>query len=412
MKNIITSYHHSFAGGSKNTSRLLHYLSLKGYKIDSFFYELPKYFSYTKSVMSNYCLLEDDNVISHVVDYNKLSNFLMTEKITTLLDLNKNSTLFGANLFPYCNILLDAKYQTNSKLNDTNLILHPVGSDIWQIGIQMPSRVKWLLDNELVNYVLTYSDIFASEIKEFYNIDKKIYTLPPIYEKEKFSPLSVTKIRRRKSLLGFSDDMFIIHHHSSMRKIKCVEVVIDIAYKASESISKKTTLIMAGPIPNDLLPRLDFTTIKLHENFFSYKSCRGNLTILWAGYTEEVEYLIQISDVELNTSLHDSFNLSLMEAMACGVPVVTSNIVGIAPYIEKSNFGICFPTKRLNFRDLNKSIELLNKKAFFDIDFAVDAIIYIEKNKDYYFNQRYEMNEFIEREFSDEKVINEFSKFL
>ncbi len=235
------------------------------------------------------------------------------------------------------------------------------------------------MESPLVDTILTYSNCFINEIKEYYGIEKEINVLPPVIESEVFFPISKIEILKRKIQLGLNEEDFIIHHHSSMRKIKCPGTVIDISMKVSQLTSQKCILIMAGPIPHHELNFLNLPLTNLVGNsFFKYKTELKNLTILWSGIETSVEYLLQISDVELNTSLHDSFNVSLMEAMACGIPVVTSDVVGIKEHILIANAGFCFPSVKLGFDDLNIALQKENlKNNFFDIDYAVSAVLEI-----------------------------------
>jgi glycosyltransferase involved in cell wall biosynthesis len=292
------------------------------------------------------------------------------------------------------------------------LIIHPVGSDIWQIGPQIKSRVKWLLDSPFVDSILTYSNCFINEIKEYYNIEKQIHVLPPVLEKEKFFQINENVKFDRKVELGFDNEDFIIHHHSSMRKIKCPEIILDIVIKAATRMQRKCILIMAGPIPKDLLKSLNLNLMKLsHLSHFKYKSICKNLTVYWTGIETEVEYLLQISDVELNASLHDSFNISLLEAMACGVPVVTSDVVGISEHILKSNSGYCFPTIKLNFDDLNIALQQ-EKYKYFDIDYAIDSILAIERNTIKAHSMGEDGARYVQKEFSFENASKEFHKHI
>lgn len=413
-RNIISSYHHSFAGGSKNTSRLLHYLAQNGCNVEAYFFETPQYFTYTESPVKTHTL-SSIGIHSEVIDSNLIKNYSVTDKIVTSLQNTQSPILFGANLFPYCNILLDAKIQL-AQLQQSNpkLIIHPVGSDIWQVGTKLKSRVKWLLENPLVDSVVTYSENFVSEIKEYFNIDREINILPPVLERERFFPLGSIEISERRKSLGLNDDMFIIHHHSSMRKIKCPEIVLDIAQKAAQLISDKCVLIMTGPIPHEEISSLDLRLDSSTPNdHFEYKTELANLTVYWTGVLSNVEYLLQLADVEVNASLHDSFNLALMEAMACAVPVVTSDAVGISKHIIKANAGFCFPVKKLMFDDLNEVLELdKSKKSLFDIDFAVSAIESIAKDRAAAKLKGQEAARYVEEEFSLKKVTQEFYKHL
>jgi hypothetical protein len=158
IKNILSTYHHSFAGGSKNTSRLLHYFSDNGGSVDAFFFETPQFFKYTASKV-NVHTLPFLNVHSEVIDPLQIRNYAMTNHIVNEIKKKPGSVLFAANLFPYCDIMLEAKAQAiHAGYGCSRLVLHPVGSDIWQIGPQIKARVKWLLDNPLVDSIVTYSD--------------------------------------------------------------------------------------------------------------------------------------------------------------------------------------------------------------------------------------------------------------
>ncbi|HZZ74667.1 MAG TPA: glycosyltransferase family 4 protein [Puia sp.] len=414
MKQLISTYHHSFAGGSKNTSRLLHHLSKNGCVVQTYFFETPQYFTYTQSKV-NVHTLGAENIPTEVVDSQAVRNYLLTERVINGIDQQTEAILFGANLFPYCNILLDAKSQlVQEGKSNPRLIIHPVGSDMWQIGTKLKPRVKWLLDNPLVDTILTYSDSFVEEIKAYYHIQKDIHVLPPVLEKDTFFPISAAEKQQRRKALGFSEEDFIIHHHSSMRKIKCPEIVLDIVIKAAQNIPAPCTLIMTGPVPHELINALHLGLQPLpgHPHFLHLTRAH-NLTIYWTGILADVSYLMQLADMELNASIHDSFNLSLMEAMACGLPVVTSEIVGIAPHILKSGGGFCFPAKKLNFDELNQILDTNEAKhGIFDLDYAVDVIRTIADDRNNACSKGQAGAAYVAEEFGIEKAARIFHQFI
>lgn len=413
-KEIIATYHHSYAGGSKNTSRLLNYLSQSGCSVDAFFFERPQFFLYTSSNVKIHTL-NSYSIHSEVIESSAIKNYALANQIFECIENNDKAILFGTNLFPYCDVLHNVKSQLPiSKQKKQKLIIHPVGSDIWQIGPQIKSRVKFLLESPLVDSVITYSESFIGEIRDYYNIKREIHAIPPVLEKEKFFVLSSEEKKLRRTILFFQESDFLIHHHSSMRKIKCPESVIDIAIKATESISNNCFLLMTGPIPFKVIANLKLNLVNIgHESLFQYKTVLPNLTILWTGVLSNVENLLQISDVEINASLHDSFNISLMEAMACGVPVISSDIVGINSHIMKSGGGFCFPTNKLNFDELNDLISTdTEKNKHFDIDFAVDCLRSLAENKASAELMGRKGALYVSEEFSFKKVSGEFHKYL
>ena len=377
MDSVNAFFHHGFAGGSKNTSRLLHYLAKKR-PVTAYSLERPQFFEYTHSDVINKEIPKTE-LASHVIDSKFLTNYLIIQFIVNELKSTETSTvLLGANLFPYGELILRAKKQL-SRLCDLNfkLVLHPVGSDIWQIGTQIPDQVSALLDDGAVDGLFTYSKVFADEITAYFGIRNPIKIIPPVLEAEKFKSLSTEEKVARRKQIGFKAQDLVIHHHSSLRPVKCPEIVIKIAAATAERVAGTCYLIMSGPFDcNKITDWGGGHAQKINKGPFRYRSNIGRLTILWTGLTKQPEYTLQIADVELNASLHDSFNISLMEAIACGVPVVTNEIPGIVPDIRKSSSGIIFQSSRLGFDELNSIITgKQDRSTFFNMEEAVAAIV-------------------------------------
>jgi glycosyltransferase involved in cell wall biosynthesis len=61
------------------------------------------------------------------------------------------------------------------------------------------------------------------------------------------------------------------------------------------------------------------------------------------GEAQDVVALLSVSDLFLLPSLQESFGLSALEAMACGVPVVASNVGGLPEVITDGVTGFLHP---------------------------------------------------------------------
>lgn len=107
----------------------------------------------------------------------------------------------------------------------------------------------------------------------------------------------------------------ILVHTSNFRKIKRVEDVIYIFKKVHDEVPAKLLLIGDGP-----------------ERQYLEELCRqiGLCDeIRFLGKQDAVEELLAIADLFIIPSGKESFGLSALEAMACEVPVISSNIGGL-----------------------------------------------------------------------------------
>lgn len=112
-----------------------------------------------------------------------------------------------------------------------------------------------------------------------------------------------------------TNDEKIISHASNFRKVKRIEDVVKIFDYLQQNIDAKLLLIGDGP-----------------ERMKIEKLCRKlNLSkkVIFTGKTKFIEKLFSISDLFLLPSETESFGLVALEAMACGVPVISSNSGGL-----------------------------------------------------------------------------------
>lgn len=107
----------------------------------------------------------------------------------------------------------------------------------------------------------------------------------------------------------------ILVHISNFRKVKRVQDVINVFAQVAPKINSKLLLIGDGPERS-----------YMEELCRSYSLC-GEIRFL--GKQEAVEELLAIADLFILPSENESFGLAALEAMACEVPVISSNAGGL-----------------------------------------------------------------------------------
>lgn len=117
----------------------------------------------------------------------------------------------------------------------------------------------------------------------------------------------------------------IITHISNFRPVKRVEFIIEIFSKILKSMPAKLLLIGDGP-----------------DRGKAEKMCR-ELGIcdhtIFLGKHAEIEHLLAISDLSLYASETESFGLSILESLNCGVPVISSRVGGVPEVLENEKQG-------------------------------------------------------------------------
>ena len=137
----------------------------------------------------------------------------------------------------------------------------------------------------------------------------------------------------RERLIGDGAAKIAIHV-SNFRPVKRVRAVIEIFDRICRQVS--THLLMVGDGPE-----LDAASRLANERGLDDR-------VHFLGEQDQVLPLLSIADVFLLPSAQESFGLAALEAMACEVPVVASNIGGLPEVIDHGRDGFLHPLEDLD----------------------------------------------------------------
>jgi N-acetyl-alpha-D-glucosaminyl L-malate synthase BshA len=170
----------------------------------------------------------------------------------------------------------------------------------------------------VITFCLNQSDavtaVSESLRKDTYNhfgTDRDIHVIPNFIDSlDKIKPINM-EVRR----LYAKDDEKIITHTSNFRKVKRIEDVLLIFDKINKEIPCK--LLLAGDGPDRSLAERMGRDLNICDQ------------IIFIGKVRDTSHVLEISDLFLLPSETESFGLAALEAMAVGVPVISSNTGGI-----------------------------------------------------------------------------------
>ena len=185
------------------------------------------------------------------------------------------------------------------------------GTDITLVGSHpfYKPAVTFSINNS--DAVTSVSQSLKDDTLRLFNIKKEIEVVPNFIDTKKYENLYSDCERE----LIASKNEKIITHISNIRKVKRVDDVIEIFYRIQKELPAKLVIVGDGPEKESL------------ENLCKKKGIDEK--VLFVGNSHEVDKILCFSDLFILPSEHESFGLVALEAMVCGVPVISSNAGGL-----------------------------------------------------------------------------------
>ncbi|MEN9523632.1 MAG: N-acetyl-alpha-D-glucosaminyl L-malate synthase BshA [Bacteroidota bacterium] len=161
------------------------------------------------------------------------------------------------------------------------------------------------------NGITAVSEDLKNETFENFEINKEIKVIPNFIDLKRFK--TSNKEHFRKAIAP--NDEKILIHTSNFRKVKRVEDVVYMFENVVEKIPAKLLLVGDGPERHHIEQLCRSLDLCEHIRFL--------------GKQDALEELLALADLFILPSEYESFGLVALEAMACKVPVISSNAGGL-----------------------------------------------------------------------------------
>ncbi|MEB4596688.1 N-acetyl-alpha-D-glucosaminyl L-malate synthase BshA [Bacillus amyloliquefaciens] len=196
------------------------------------------------------------------------------------------------------------------------------GTDITVLGYDPSLKDLIRFAIEASDRVTAVSTALAGETYDLIKPDKKIETIYNFIDERVYLKKNTESIKEKHGILP---DEKVVIHVSNFRKVKRVKDVIRVFRNIAANTKAKLLLVGDGPEK--------CVAWQLVEKYGLQDQ------VLLLGNQDRVEELYSISDLKLLLSEKESFGLVLLEAMACGVPCIGTNIGGIPEVIKDQVSG-------------------------------------------------------------------------
>ncbi|QLF49303.1 N-acetyl-alpha-D-glucosaminyl L-malate synthase BshA [Capnocytophaga sp. oral taxon 902] len=217
------------------------------------------------------------------------------------------------------------------------------GTDITLVGNHPTYKEAVTFSINESDIVTSVSESLKQDTLRLFRIDKDIKVIPNFTNIKKSKETSPCK----RTVMAKPEEL-IVTHISNFRKVKRIDDVVRIFYGIQQKLPAKLIMVGDGP-----------------EREIADQLCKDlgiKSKVLFLGNTSDIDRILCFTDLFLLPSASESFGLSALEAMAAGVPVVSSNTGGLPEVNEEGVSGYLCPIGDVKAM-AEKAIYILEDKA-------------------------------------------------
>ena len=202
-------------------------------------------------------------------------------------------------------------------------------------------------------HFLVYTDCLITINTEDYQLAKKNLKAEKIehvhgvgVNTEVFKPVGEEQKQQLRKKYGYKAEDFLLFYAAEFNKNKNQQLLLKALALVKEEVpNAKLLLAGKGSLQKEcqeLAERLGITEM-----------------VDFLGYRDDIETLLKISDVAVASSLREGLPVNIMEAMACGLPVIATDNRGHRELIKNNKNGWIIGPQEVE--EFSKKIKLLTK---------------------------------------------------
>ncbi|HYG39104.1 MAG TPA: N-acetyl-alpha-D-glucosaminyl L-malate synthase BshA [Cytophagales bacterium] len=349
----------TFGGSGVVATELGKALANKDYKIHFITYSQPSRLDFFS-----------ENLFYHEVSFNTYPLFqyppyelALASKMVNVVQYEKLDLLHVHYAIPHASAAYMAKQILKSQGIDIPFVTTLHGTDITLVGKDASYEPVVTFSINQSDGVTAVSEDLKKDTYSHFKVINDIEVIPNFIDLERFKRQK--KEHFRSAIAPCGEKLLV--HTSNFREVKRVDDVVKVFHNVRKQIPAKLLLVGDGPERQ----RIEHLCREL-----------GNYNdIRFLGKLEAVEEVLSIADLFILPSEKESFGLAALEAMACEVPVISTNTGGLPELNIHGKTG--FMSKVGDVEDMTKNALFILKEENL-ARFKSNAL---ERAKDFEFNK-------------------------
>ena len=297
----------TFGGSGVLATELGLELSRKGHEIHFITYSQPVRLELLNSKVH----FHEVNVPEYPLFHYQPYELALSSKLVDMVKIHKIDVLHVHYAIPHAYAAYMAKKMLHEDGIEVPIVTTLHGTDITLVGSHPFYKTAVTFSINKSDAVTSVSQNLKEDTQRLFRTKKEIKVVPNFIDIDKYK---ITYKDCDRDLLALPEER-VITHVSNFRPVKCIGDVIEIFYRIQKELPAKLIMVGEGP-----------------ERKEAEQLCRTHNIedkVVFLGNSSEVDKILCFSDLFLLPSKTESFGLAALEAMASGVPVISSNSGGI-----------------------------------------------------------------------------------
>lgn len=211
--------------------------------------------------------------------------------------------------------------------------------------------LNWMIYYPIEKCMAHYTDCLITINKEDYELATRRFKAKHVeyvhgvgVNTEKFKPIKESKKVEIKKSFGYKADDFLLFYAAEFNKNKNQEFLLQVLALLKDDIPN-AKLLLAGEGP--MLEKCREQAVRLGVSQM----------VDFLGYRQDIQQIIPMCDMAIASSFREGLPVNIMEAMACGLPVVAIDNRGHRELVQNNKNG--WIIERNNTVDFSNKIKVL-----------------------------------------------------